>query len=39
MSLSERLVLADILPKANWFVLISEFLASNLFIFLLLTNK
>ena len=39
MSLTERLALVDILPKVNWFALISDFLALNLVISLPLPNK
>ena len=37
MLLLERLALVDILPKVNWFALISDFLALNLVTFLPLT--
>ena len=39
MSLLERLALVDILPKVNWFALISDFLALNLVTSPPLTNK
>ena len=39
MSLLEKLALVDILPKVNWFALISDFLALNLVTSLPLTNN
>ena len=39
MSLLEILALVDILPKVNWFALISDFLTLHLVTSLPLTNK